>query len=268
MPRPAALGLPGVARQRAIARRGGLARDVAQFDAAAPSGTLHGQQVDAVRACRAARERGRAHATGVRVTIGGRAAIGGRDAIGDRRRRGAERTLLVGGRRLDRLLGGCLDGRDGVALEGSDGVALEGRDGVARPAAGRARIGRFRTGRAVVERAERRADVDVGALRRQDFDERAVGERGQLDHGLVALDLDDRLAALEALARLLQPAGDASGLHRLAKARQGQGLDAHANILATVSATSALVGMLRHSSVGETGIGMSSPAMRSTGSSR
>ncbi len=125
------------------------------------------------------------------------------------------------------------------------------------------RPGRGRLAGAVIA-AERLADLDGGAVAGQDLDQHAVGERRQLDHGLVGLDLDDGLAAPEGLARLLQPAGDAAFLHGLAEARQGQGGGHRDTIRAMVSTTRPTVGMPAPSRSGETEIGMSSPAMRIT----
>src|SRR5690606_37193184 len=91
------------------------------------------------------------------------------------------------------------------------------------------------------------------------------------------LDLEQDLAAPEGIARLLQPADDAAFLHGLAEARQGQSDDAHSAAQPgawhltshdPVSAISWALGTEPRSRAGETGIGISSPATRTTGSSR
>src|SRR5690606_11721612 len=85
---------------------------------------------------------------------------------------------------------------------------------------------------------------------------------------LVGFDLDQRLAAFERLARLDQPVGDDALVHGLAKTGHRKGDLAHRTIRPATSSMRAASGTLPASSAGETEIGISSPATRTTGSSR
>ena len=76
------------------------------------------------------------------------------------------------------------------------------------------------------------------------------------------------MPALERVAGLLEPGADAARLHGLAHAGHGDEPAHGRTIRRTHSATSSGEGMLPPSRPGDTGMGMSSPATRSTGSSR
>jgi hypothetical protein len=110
--------------------------------------------------------------------------------------------------------------------------------------------------------------------RDQPLDEDAVLQGGDFDGGLVAFDFEQRFAAPEFLTRALDDEADAAFLHRLPQAGERH-LDHAAHdgaILLTsqrpVSAMSCTEGTAPRSSAGDTGMGMSSPATRTTGSSR
>ena len=109
-------------------------------------------------------------------------------------------------------------------------------------------------------------------------DHHAILQRRHFHHGLVGLDLEQDLAAPEPVARLLQPGDDAAFFHRLAETRQRQIDLSHYGAAQAggvrrashkpVSPISCALGTELRSRGGETGIGMSSPATRATGSSR
>ena len=108
----------------------------------------------------------------------------------------------------------------------------------------------------------------------QPLDQNAILQGRNLDGCLVALNLEKRFAALERLARPLDDEADTAFFHRFPQAGERH-LDyaAHdgAILLTSQSAVSAMSwadGTAPRSSAGETGMGISSPETRRTGSSR
>ena len=111
------------------------------------------------------------------------------------------------------------------------------------------------------------------------FDEDTVLQGGHFHRRLVALDLQQRFTSPEFLAGLLDDEADAAFLHRLSQPGKRHLDDAAhhsaahdgATLLTShrpVSAMSCAEGTDPRSNAGETGMGMSSPATRMTGSSR
>jgi hypothetical protein len=80
---------------------------------------------------------------------------------------------------------------------------------------------------ALLDRAEDRADLDLGALLDRDLRQAAAGRGVELERDLVGLQLDDRLVRLDLLADLLEPFGDRGLGDRFA---EGRDLDLHAHV--------------------------------------
>jgi hypothetical protein len=99
-------------------------------------------------------------------------------------------------------------------------AAFGGGSAAVRLACGLGGVRRFRGGRAgFVDRRYHRVHLHGGAFLHLDFLEHARRRRGNLGVDLVGGDLEERLVALDLVARLLQPLGDSAFKDRLAHLR-------------------------------------------------
>src|SRR5260370_1264746 len=168
-------------------------------------------------------------------------------------------------------------GRAGTTNAGPAGAAC-GRPGAAARAggtAGRAGRGPGRGGgtgrvapRRIRDHRDQVADRHLFARGVRDLAEHAAAERFDLAFGLVGLDLDEDVSALDRLALLLEPLDDLAGLHGVRQLGHDHLGDHRLHTRRMAAAILALDGVFSSSRFLAYGIGAFSPVTRSTGASR